>query len=69
MLGSFEGFLTYILKTTTSFQACGYIWKFLKNNFSEAVCNGIKGMKKLRNENGVAFDLSEDVKEEFENAY
>jgi len=26
-------------------------------------------MKKLRNENGVAFDLSEDVKEEFENAY
>ena len=26
-------------------------------------------MKKLKNENGVAFDLSEDVKEEFENAY
>ncbi|CAD8049607.1 unnamed protein product [Paramecium primaurelia] len=69
MLGSFEGYLTYVLRTSTPFQACGYIWKFLKNNFSEQICNGIKGMKKLRIENGVAFDISEDVKEEFENQY
>ncbi|XP_001347224.1 Nucleolar RNA helicase II (macronuclear) [Paramecium tetraurelia strain d4-2] len=69
MLGSFEGYITYVLRSSTPFQACGYIWKFLKNNFSEQICNSIKGMKKIRNENGVAFDISEDVKEEFENQY
>ncbi|CAK90580.1 unnamed protein product (macronuclear) [Paramecium tetraurelia] len=52
MLGSFEGYITYVLRSSTPFQACGYIWKFLKNNFSEQICNSIKGMKKLRNESG-----------------
>ncbi|CAD8051818.1 unnamed protein product [Paramecium sonneborni] len=67
--GIIEGYITYLLNISTSFQACGYIWKFLKNNFSEQICNSIKGMKKLKNQNGVAFDITEDDKEQFENQY
>lgn len=38
----------------------------MKANFSEVVCNNIKGMKKLKLESGVAFDVADDVKEEFD---
>ncbi|CAD8142270.1 unnamed protein product [Paramecium octaurelia] len=63
-LETFEGYITYVLRLSTPFQACGYTWKFLQNNFSEQICNTLKVSK--NQEIRMVLHLIIDVKEEFE---
>ena len=69
MLGSFEGYITYIIRSSTPFRTVSYVWSFLRNNFDVQIVNAIKGMKILLDNSGVIFDLMEDVKELFEQTF
>lgn len=31
MMGSFEGFITYVIRSTTQFRTVSYVWSFLRN--------------------------------------
>ena len=66
MLGSFEGYVTYVMKCVNQFRNFGYIWSILKRYFPVEMVQSIKGMKKMKNENGVVFDMAEIHREEFD---
>ncbi|KRX08732.1 P-loop containing nucleoside triphosphate hydrolase [Pseudocohnilembus persalinus] len=59
LLCSMEGYRTYICTTTDKFQALGYIWSFIRNNFSQEINDSIKGMKKLGDQKAI-FDIPEE---------
>lgn len=59
ILCAFEGFVSYQVKCTVELRSQGYIWNFLRNNFSQEIVNSVKGMKMLADRTGVVFDLEE----------
>lgn len=58
-----EGVITYILKSDREVRSSSYGYKTLQNFFSEEVSSQCKGVRILRNGEGIAFDISEDAAE------
>lgn len=65
ILCAFEGFVSFQIKCNVELRSQGYIWNFVRNNFSQEIVNSIKGMKMLADRTGVIFDLEE----QHENAF
>ncbi len=57
MLGSADGYITYVIETSREVRGKGYIWNILKDFYSEEIINDMKGMRILGNSRGVIFDL------------
>jgi ATP-dependent RNA helicase DDX21 len=66
LLCCLEGYITYIVRTTSEFRGPGYIWGWLKSNFPDEVTDRIKGMKKFLDSKGAVFDIAESDKELFD---
>lgn len=65
ILCAFEGFVTYQIKVKVELRSQGYIWNFIRNNFTQEIVNSVKGMKMLADRTGVVFDLEERHEEIF----
>lgn len=51
--------MSYQIKCNVELRSQGYIWNFIRNNFSQEIVNSVKGMKMLADRTGVVFDLEE----------
>lgn len=58
--------MTYMVKSPYEFKSNGYVWKFLKDEFSINVTDKIQFMKKFKDNKGVVFDVPEQAKEELD---
>lgn len=65
LLSSFENYITYMISTTEAFRSVGYVWSFIRNNFSQQCNDSIKGMKKLKSNKGCVFDVAVEHCKEF----
>jgi ATP-dependent RNA helicase DDX21 len=61
-----EGMVTYILRADREIRAVSHAYKVLQRNFAENVWSQAKAMRILKHAKGVAFDLPQDVAEEFD---
>jgi len=66
MLCGAEGFVTFIIKTTTKMSHVGYVWTILRKIFPGDITLKIKGMKQFANGEGCAFDVPEEISTHFE---
>lgn len=58
LLGSMDGYITYVIETKREIRGKSYVWNVLKDFYSEEVINDMKGMRMLANSKGVIFDLN-----------
>ena len=61
-----EGFVTYQIKTPTTFQHAGFIWSLLKRVLTEEYRSKIRGVRQFKTQDGAVFDFPEDGHKEFE---
>lgn len=57
ILCAFEGYVTFLIETNVELRSMGYVWNFMRNNFSQDIINSVKGMKLLADRKGVVFDV------------
>lgn len=57
LLGSMDGYITYVIETKREIWGKSYVWNVLKDFYSEEIINDMKGMRMLANLKGVIFDL------------
>lgn len=64
LLWAVEGYITVIIRVKSEIQSISYVWNILRRHFSQAVVDGVKGVKMLKNKQGAAFDIPESLKGE-----
>jgi ATP-dependent RNA helicase DDX21 len=61
-----EGFITYAVNFTTSFNHAGFVWGFFKRILPENIKDKIRGMRPTKTMDGCIFDYPEESHKEFE---
>jgi ATP-dependent RNA helicase DDX21 len=69
LLSGEDGQVAYILKSEREIGTVSYGYKIIQRNFSEEIAAKVKGVKLLRNGEGIAFDLEESLSEQFDNEF
>ena len=69
LLSGEDGLVTYIMKSERECRAISFAYKLLQRSFHEDLWSQAKGMKILKNAEGVAFDMPEAGAEELDTEY
>lgn len=66
VLYSAEGFITYIIESPRTIRSKGDMWNVLRRYYASNIVDSIRGMKILKSEQGVVFDIPLKLKDMFE---